>query len=135
VLIVAKNVPVVASAMKKMRAMNGYFESSTQAMNKLLDFQSATEIEEYKGQAKPKKTIQDVVTRWWSTYRSMRRLRFLKKAIKSLIASELIKCDDLSNDEWMVLHQVELTLETMADYQRNQHTYMYCPDPATSLYL
>jgi hypothetical protein len=31
-LTIAKNVPLVASAMKKMRALNGYFESSTQAM-------------------------------------------------------------------------------------------------------
>jgi hypothetical protein len=104
--------------MKKMRALNGYFESSTQAMGKLLDFQRTTEIDEYKEQAQPKKTIQDVVTRWWSTYRSMRRLRFLKKAIKSPIALELIKCEDLSNDEWSVLHQIEISLETMADYQR-----------------
>jgi hypothetical protein len=117
-MITAKNVPVVASAMKKMKAMNSYFESSSQAMGELLDFQRTTEIEEYKEQGEPKKTIQDVCTRWWSTYRSMRRLRFLKKAIKSLIASELINCVDLTNDEWIVLHQVEITLETMADYQR-----------------
>ena len=34
----AKNVPLAASALKKARAIIGYFESSTQAMGKLLDF-------------------------------------------------------------------------------------------------
>jgi hypothetical protein len=85
--------------MKKMRALNGYFESSTQAMAKLLNFQRTTEIEQYKVQAQPKKPLQDVVTRWWSTYRSMRRLRFLEKEIKSLVASEMINCIDRSDDE------------------------------------
>jgi hypothetical protein len=61
-LTIAKNVPLVASAMKKTRALNGYFESSTQAMAKLLNFQRTTEIEQYKVQAQPKKPLQDVVT-------------------------------------------------------------------------
>jgi hypothetical protein len=117
-LIVAKNVVAVASAMKKMRAINRYFESSTQAMAKLVDFQRTTEIEQYKVESHPKKTLQDVVTRWWSTYRSMRRLRFLKKAIKCLIAAESINCIDLRDVEWRILYQVQTTLAPMADYQR-----------------
>jgi hypothetical protein len=116
--IISKIVPVVASAMTKMRVINGYLKSPTQAMGKLLVFQRTTEIEEYNDQAEPKKTIQDVVTSWWFTYRSMRRLRFLKKANKFLIASELINCVDLTNEEWIILHQVEIALETIADYQR-----------------
>ena len=115
---IAKNVPEVKSAMKKIRAMNGYFESSTQAMKKLLDFQRDSNIKEYKDQVHAKKTLQDVITRWWSTYRSLRRTRWLKKAIKGLIASEQISVEDLTPDEWLVMHQIEIVLETMAYYQR-----------------
>ncbi len=104
--------------MKKARNLIGFFESSTQGMGKLLDFQKTTDIRMYKEQENPKKPLQDVETRWWSTYRSIRCLRFLKKAIKSLIAAEEITCHDLSDDEWKVLHQIEITLETMAEFQR-----------------
>ena len=117
ILYTAKNVPLAASALKKARAIIGYFESSTQAMGKLLDFQRNSTIEEYKNQKKPKKPLQDVVTRWWSTYRSLRRLRWLKKAIKGLIATGEVSIGDLSADEWLCLHQIEIVLETMAYWQ------------------
>ena len=86
-------------------------------MGKLLTFQRTSDIEEYKNQV-PKKTLQDVITRWWSTYRSLRRLRWLKKAIQSLIVSEQVTLENLTPDEWLVLHQVEIVLETMAYWQR-----------------
>ncbi len=104
--------------MKKMRAINGFFESSTQGMAKLLQFQRDSNYKIYKDQPLPKKTLQDVETRWWSTFRSLRRLRFLKKAIRALIASEEVSCKDLTDDEWKILHQVEITLEPMAEFQR-----------------
>jgi hypothetical protein len=83
ILIPAKNIALVASAMAKMQSVVGYFESSTQAMTKLLDFQHASHLSIYKDQHQPKKPLQDVVTRWWSTYCSITRLRFLKNAIRS----------------------------------------------------
>jgi hypothetical protein len=104
--------------MKKLRAIIGYFESSTQAMGKLLDFQETSYFPEYKDLTTPLKPLQDVVTRWWSTYRSLRRMRFLKKAVRSLLVAEEIDCEDLSDAEWLVLHQIEIVLETMAAFQR-----------------
>jgi len=99
--------------MKKVRAINGYFESSTQAMAKLKEFQMTSNIVQYRDQKQPKKPLQDVVTRCWSTYRSLRRTRWLKKAIKGLIVTEQV-----SPDEWKILHQIEIVLETMACWQR-----------------
>ncbi len=104
--------------MKKLRALNGYFLSSTQAMSKLKEFQLTTNITQYRDQKHPKKPLQDVVTRWWSTYRSLRRTRWLKKAIKGLIVTEQVTIEDLSPVEWSILHQVEIALETMAYWQR-----------------
>jgi hypothetical protein len=53
-----------------------------------LNFQSKADVKEYKEQSQPKKLLQDVVTRWWSTYHTLRRARFLKKAIMGLLAAE-----------------------------------------------
>ena len=98
--------------------MNGYFESSTQGMDKLLAFQRQSDIHEYKDQPEALKTLQDVITRWWSTYRSLRRGRWLKKAIGGLIASEQVDLEGLDRSEWLLLHQIEIVLETMAYWQR-----------------
>jgi len=106
----AKNVPGALAAMKKLRSIVGYFEKSTQATSKLLNFQSKSDVKEYKEQPRPKKLLQDVVTRWWSTYRMLRRARFLKKAIMGLLAAEEVSCDTMSASEWAILHQIEINL-------------------------
>jgi hypothetical protein len=50
-----KNVPGASEAMKKLQSISGYFEKSTQATTKLLNYQANSDIKEYKEQAKPKK--------------------------------------------------------------------------------
>eukprot|EP00956_Cyclotella_meneghiniana_P041903 scaffold244197_cov36-Cyclotella_meneghiniana.AAC.1 len=86
-------------------------------MEKLLNFQKNSDLKEYKDQV-PKKPLQDVVTRWWSTFRSIRRMRLLKKAVRSLMATGEISVTDLTDQEWLVLHQIEIVLEPMAEFQR-----------------
>ena len=103
--------------MAKLRSIIGYFEKSTQATTKLLDFQRNSGINEYKDQ-QPKKLLQDVITRWWSTFCSLWRARFLKKAILGLLAAEEVLCESMLPDEWPILHQIEIILETMARFQR-----------------
>jgi len=41
----------------------------------------------------------------------------LKKAIKCLLVSEEITCQDLTDTEWLILHQNEIVLETIAKFQ------------------
>jgi hypothetical protein len=103
--------------MAKMQSVVGYFESSTQAMTKLLDFQHTSHLSVYKNQ-RPKKPLQDVVTRWWSTYRRITRLRFLKNAITSLLVVGEIECKNITKEEWLVLDQLQILLETMAHFQQ-----------------
>jgi hypothetical protein len=107
IVIPAKNIPLVASANAKMRSVVGYFESSMQAMTKLLDFQRTSHLSDYKNQP-----------RWWSTYRSITRLRFLKKAITSLLVVEEIECKNITKEVWLVLNQLQILLDTMAHFQR-----------------
>ena len=98
-MLAAKNESLVNSSMKKARNLIVLFESSTQCRGKLFYFQRTTDIKIYKQQENPKKTLQDVETWWWSTYHSIRHLRFLKKAINSFIVAEEIECRDLTDEE------------------------------------
>jgi hypothetical protein len=104
--------------MAKMQSAVGYFESSTQAMMKLLDFQHTSHLSIYKDQHQPKKPLQDVVTRWWLTYCSITCLRFLKKVIRSLLVVGDIECKHITKEEWLVLDQLQILLETMAHFQQ-----------------
>jgi hypothetical protein len=128
ILIPAKNIALVASAMAKMQSVVGYFESSTQAMMKLLDFQPTSHLSIYKDQHRPKKPLRDVVARWWLTYCSATRLRFLKKAIRSLLVVGDIECEHITKEEWLVLNQLQILFETMAHFQRILEGESYVTD-------
>ena len=62
--------------------------------------------------------LQDVVTRWWSTFRMLKRLRWLRTAIMVMHAGNEIECELLSSEQWEVLHQIEIALQTMAGFQK-----------------
>jgi hypothetical protein len=95
-----------------------YFNKSTQATKKLKDQQQESSLAKYGGQ--PKNILKDVKTRWWSTYRMLKRLRFLREAIIHYVIDNQQDSDlmNLTPEEWRVCHQVEVTLQTMAFWQR-----------------
>jgi len=109
-------VPTVAVAMKKARDIVQYFNKSTQASKKLKDQQQESSLAKYSGQ--PKNVLQDVKTRWWSSYRMLKRLRFLREAISHYIVDNPEASETLTAQEWKVCHQIEITLKTMAFWQR-----------------
>ena len=104
--------------MKAVRSMIEYFDKSTQAMAKLIKIQEEGGIKRYKNQAKGLKVIQDCITRWWSTWRMCKRVRWLQLAIMSLHGAKEITCDVPSDLQWEVIYQVEITLQTMSGFQR-----------------
>lgn len=112
------NLPGAEGTMKIARGVCEYFDKSTQAMDKLIKIQQVGEIARYTNQAKPKKVLQDVITRWWSTWRMSKRLRWLRPAIGALHGAQEITCEVPSDTQWEILYQVELTLQTMAGFQR-----------------
>ena len=65
------------------------------------------------------------MTRWWSSYQSLKRAHFLKRAINGLIASEEVDCEVLLPQEWKLLEQNELALEPMAHFQRTLEREKY----------
>ncbi len=112
------DVPVVAMAMKHAREIVQYFNKSTQATKKLKDPQQESSLAKYSDQ--PKNILQDVKTRWWSTYRMLKRLRFLWEAISYYVVDnpQESDCMNLTPEELRVCHHVEVTLQIMAFWQR-----------------
>ncbi len=66
----------------------------------------------------PDPLLQDIITRWWSSYRMLKCLRFLKPALMCLYAAKEITCDMLDYDQWVVLEQIAITLKKIAMWQR-----------------
>ena len=80
--------------MKKCRDLVGHFVMSSQA----------TEILRIKQGANPVNVIQDVVTRWWSTYAMLERLKHLKIYIQMMVRENLLlPTINLSNEQWMIV--------------------------------
>ena len=75
-----ENIPYLESIMKSARSLIEHFSSSTQASDKLLAMQKIIIPSEV-----PKKLIQDVTTRWWSTWRMLKRLSELLLQLMPLL--------------------------------------------------
>ena len=90
--------------MKNARAIVQYFNKSTQATKKLKDQQQESSLVKYIG--KPLNILQDVKTRWWSTYRMMKRLRFLQEAISNYVVDNPHDSDllTLTHEERRLCH-------------------------------
>ena len=114
-----KNIEGADKAMAKARKIIEYFSKSTQQTAKLVEFQATSNVPMYNVDGyRPKKLLQDCITRWWSTYRMLRRLRICKPALLCLHAAGSITCEMIQEEQWIVLEQIEITLQKMALWQR-----------------
>ena len=101
--------------MRKCRSLVEVFTSSCQKEELLLKQQS---LMAHYINKKPVKAIQDVVTRWWSTYSMLSRLVYLKPAINSLKADNQLKEEQcLKEDEWKI---VELIIDILKPFKSAQ---------------
>jgi hypothetical protein len=108
------NLPDSSNVMKTAREVIEYFTKSTQAMSKLMNQQRALNPDKI-----PLKLLQDVRTRWWSTWRMLHRLRTLDRYINALIASHEVHLNHvLTVDQKSILFEVEQLLEPLAQAQR-----------------
>jgi hypothetical protein len=98
--------------MSKARKIVEYFSKSTQQTAKLIEFQSSGTLPIYsENEYRPKRLLQDCVTRWWSTYQMLKHMRLCKPALVCLHAAGSIQCEMLNKEQWVVLEQIEITLK------------------------
>ncbi len=130
----APTVPTVAAAMKKARDIVQYFNKLTQATKKLKDQQHKSSLPKYIGQ--PKNILQDVKTRWWSTYRMLKRLQFLQEAISHYLVDYPEEADTviITAQVWKIYYQIEITLKTMGFWQRVLEGEKYVTGSLVPLY-
>jgi hypothetical protein len=95
----------VADALAISRRLVGHFKHSTQAAKRLADIQRDMKVEVLR-------PVQDVATRWNSTYYMIDRLLKIRRAI-SLFCSENVGMQDktLSMNMWKLLENVKFLLE------------------------
>jgi len=122
----------VSGVLRKVRMIVAYFRRSTQAMGELRNlyhFQFLGEggADKPDAPAPGKKgrlsrdfgMVQDVITRWWSTYSMLERFLFLKKDIKEYShrnrgfrkTKSTNKIEDLLPDEWEALEDLQSLLK------------------------
>ena len=104
--------------MKKACEIIQYFNKLTQVTKKLKDQQHESLLPKYSGQ--PKNILQDVKTRWWSTYHMLKRLWFPLEAISHYFLDYPKEADTLTitAQEWKIYYQIEVALKTMGFWQR-----------------
>ena len=113
-----ENMAGIEEAVASARGVVNYFRASSQAVNKLKEAQTCGMLPVYNDQKEPLTVIQGVPTRWWSDWRMLRRLRWLKPAITMLHVTGAIDCEVPSEQMWVILHQIEIALLTLAKFQR-----------------
>ena len=89
--------------MSAARTLVGYFSSSMQASGELIEVQMCGLLVVYNN-CNVVNLIQDVKTRWWLTWRMLRRIRRLRPAINLLIATDKVDCVELTPTQWVILH-------------------------------
>lgn len=95
-LIVQESLKNVETLQEKVKKIVGHFKRSSNANTKLMDYQKQ------QGEAVPKKLIQEVPTRWNSSYYMFRRFVELKDAVKVTTALINANLSLLTEQEWQI---------------------------------
>ena len=97
--------------MKMARKLVGHFTGSSQAEAQLLGAQESV--------VHPLKCIQDVVTRWWSTFQMVERLLKLRPTFEKMVGDGVLAQEDCLDDEqWETVGDVKTLLEPFMCVQK-----------------
>ncbi|XP_073962367.1 zinc finger BED domain-containing protein 4-like [Choristoneura fumiferana] len=89
----------MAQLLVKSRRIVTHFNHSNQAQSKLCDLQRELNLSDHQ-------LVQDVCTRWNSTYYMISRLFEQKRAISLYLAKTSVNFENLSNEEWKILGKI-----------------------------
>ena len=107
--------PRYAAAVTKARALVSYFNSSTQAAEKLRN----TQMELHgKKESETLKVVADVVTRWWATHAMITRLILLKPSINRMKEQNQLGKTVLEEVDWDILADIVKVLAPFKGAQK-----------------
>lgn len=109
----------VEDILKKVKSIVTFFKRSNNATQLLLKYQKQT------GVTQPKKLLQDVVTRWNSTYFMVERFVLLKDAVKHALALSDTEHAPLTSDEWETCKQLSEVLEPCYEVTKEMSSEKY----------
>ncbi|XP_054272583.1 zinc finger BED domain-containing protein 4-like [Macrosteles quadrilineatus] len=118
-LIVQKSVEPANQMIAKVKSIVAHFKRSNKAALKLVKYQEQSGIKE------PKRLIQDIVTRWNSTFFMLERFVLLEEAIKHSLALLDTGLTPLTADEWEVCKQLCSILEPFHEVTKEMSTEKY----------
>ena len=95
--------PAEAGALKIARGLVGSFSGSSQMEERLLALQA-------NGHTRPVGLIQDVTTRWWSTFSMIERLLRVKNYV-NILAQQFRTLVNLNPAQWNLLEEIEHVLK------------------------
>ena len=99
--------------MARARGLVGHFSSRSQAREVLANVQRRG------SGSRPLGAMQDVRTRWWSTWKMIQRLRVLKHYFSILVDDGALDPEmNLTTTEWDMLEEIEEVLEPFMLVQR-----------------
>lgn len=103
-LVAQAGIAQIQAIVNKIKAIVAYFKRSSQALNKLHTMQDQLGVPR-------RKLVQDVLTRWNSTYDMMDRFVVIKDALVSTLAILDTNLEQLTSHEWKVVGQAKNVLE------------------------
>jgi hypothetical protein len=110
-----KHVPGADGVMKLLRSLIELFTKSIQNVNELKRVQSYLNVY---SDRRAVTVLQDVKTRWWSTFRMLKRLLHLRTALTVMSVNKWIPNGYMpSEGQWNVVEQIVVCLTTMAKFQ------------------
>ncbi|KAJ8928487.1 hypothetical protein NQ314_018957 [Rhamnusium bicolor] len=98
--------------LNKVKTIFSHFKRSSNATAKPINYQ------ERAGVKNPKKLIQDVITRWNSTFFMIERFIELEEGVRSTLAVLDTALPQLTLEEWCVLKELKQILEPFEDATR-----------------
>ena len=110
------DLPESEGTMKLCRELVNFFNSSTQAVKKLHSKQV---------QGRELHLIQDVTTRWWSTYAMLQRLITLKPYLSLLENEGEVDFTNLSNSQWIIVEDLASLLKPFMILQKTLEGHAY----------